>query len=250
MNTLTVTRPPMAASVEWLRTGFRLFYGSAIPWMGMSAAFFLASFGLSLIPIAGPIFLDLVTPLVMAAFMAASRSTESGEPAGILHIGAGLQDARNGLLTLGIAYMLGSQLIGLIMRLVGGDAVAQLMSAVVQPEAVSTHDLARLLDQATPAITLGTVLFFPILLAIWFAPALVLFDGFAPGKALFWSLWSCLVNWRPMLSYGLLLSLLGAATLVIPFGLGLLVFLPVAMASTYAAYCGQFVAIQEVDSSP
>jgi uncharacterized membrane protein len=245
MSALTVTRPPMAASVEWLKSGFRLFYASAIPWMGMSAAFFLASFGISLIPVVGPVLVELVSPLVVAAFMASSRAAERGEPAGILHLGAGLQGPRNALLILGAVYMLASQLVGLIMRLVGGEAVQQLVSAVVQPNGVPADELRELLDQATPAILLGTLLFTPVLVATWFAPALVLFDGFSAGKAMFWSLWACLVNWRPMLAYGLLVSLLGAALLLIPFGLGLLVFLPVAMASTYAAYNGQFVSVQE-----
>jgi uncharacterized membrane protein len=92
-----------------------------------------------------------------------------------------------------------------------------------------------------PALLTGAALFTPLLMATWFAPALALFDAFPAGRALYWSFWACLVNWRPMLLYGLMLSLLAMLALIIPLGLGLLLFLPLAMTSTYAAYRMQFV---------
>jgi uncharacterized membrane protein len=53
---------------------------------------------------------------------------------------------------------------------------------------------------------------------------------------MWWSLWACWVNWRPILVYSLILGIAGMVALMIPFGLGLLVFLPWTLTSTYAAY--------------
>lgn len=44
------------------------------------------------------------------------------------------------------------------------------------------------------------------------------------------------MNWRAILVYSLLLGLAGMIALIIPFGLGLLVFVPWTLTSTYAAY--------------
>jgi uncharacterized membrane protein len=78
-------------------------------------------------------------------------------------------------------------------------------------------------------------------MATWFAPALVTFQEFSPGNALWWSLWTCFVNWRPVLLYSLFMGAVAALAMLIPFGLGLLVFMPWAMTSTYIAFTRQFV---------
>jgi uncharacterized membrane protein len=241
MRALTVTRPPAGAAMAWMKTGFRLFTPAVVPWMGMSAAFFLAAFGLSLIPWVGPLVLELLSPFLVAAYMAAAQAAERGEPTGLIHAGAGFQRGRNALLVIGVVYMVTHLVVGQVMVLIGGDAVERLIALSVRPQEMDPDEMRAVLDRAMPALLAGAVLFTPLLMATWFAPALALFEGFPPGKALFWSLWTCLVNWRPMLLYGLLLSLLAMVALIIPLGLGLLLFLPIAMTSTYAAYRMQFV---------
>lgn len=241
MRALSVTRPPAGAAVEWLKTGFRLFIPAVLPWMGMSAAFFLAAFGISLIPMVGPMALELLSPFLVAAYMAAAQAAERGEPTGLIHVAAGYHRGRNALLVIGGVYLVAHLVVGQVMTLIGGDAVERLLSLSVRPQEMDPEQMRAVLDQAMPALLTGTVLFTPLLMATWFAPALALFEGFPPGRALFWSLWACLVNWRPMILYGLLLSLLAMVALVIPLGLGLLLFLPLAMTSTYAAYRMQFV---------
>lgn len=241
MNRLGLSRPPAMAATEWIRTGFRLFTPAVIPWMGMSAAFFLAAYGVSLIPMAGPLLLELASPFLVAAYMAAARAVERGEPTGLVHVAAGWQRGRQALLAIGVVYMVAHVLVGQAMVLVGGDAIERLMQLAARPQEMDPAEAQAVLDQALPALLTGAVLFTPLLMATWFAPALALFDAFPAGKALYWSLWACLVNWRPMLLYGLILSLLAMLALIIPLGLGLLLFLPLAMTSTYAAYRTQFV---------
>lgn len=241
MNRLGLSRPPAMAATAWLRTGFRLFTPAVIPWMGMSAAFFLAAYGVSLIPMAGPLLLELASPFLVAAYMAAARAVERGEPTGLIHVAVGWQRGRQALLTIGVVYMVAHVLVGQAMVLVGGDAIERLLELAARAQALGPNEARAVLDEALPALLIGAVLFTPLLMATWFAPALALFDGFPAGKALYWSLWACLVNWRPMLLYGLMLSLMAMLALAIPLGLGLLIFLPLAMTSTYAAYRTQFV---------
>lgn len=246
MSALTVSRPPARAAIEWIKTGYRLFTPAILPWMGMSAAFFLAAFGIGLIPVVGPLALYLLSPFLVAAYMAAAQAAERGEPTGLIHVGAGFRRGRNALLTIGVVYLVVHLMVGQVMTLIGGDAVERLLTLSTHPQEMDPDAMRAALDQAMPAVLTGTVLITPLFMATWFAPALVLFADFPPGKAMFWSLWACLVNWRPMLLYGLLLSLLGMVALIIPFGLGLLLFIPMAMTSTYAAYRTQFIAKETV----
>lgn len=225
-----------------MKTGYRLFTPAALPWMGMSAAFLLVAFGIGLIPMLGPLALELLSPFLVAAYMAAAQAAERGEPTGLIHVGAGFYRGRNALLVIGAVYLVAHLVVGQVMTLISGDAVERLLTLSVRQQEMDPDEVRAVLDQATPALLTGSLLFTPLLMATWFAPALVLFEGFAPGKAMFWSLWACLVNWRPMILYGLLLSVFGMVALVIPFGLGLLLFLPMAMTSTYAAYRTQFIA--------
>ncbi len=241
MGVLSVSRPPAAAGVEWLKTGVRLFTPAVVPWMGMSAAFFLAAYGISLIPVVGPWILELLSPFMVAAYMAAAQAAKRGEPTGLVHVGAGYYRGRNALLVMGLVYLAVHLLVGQIFSLLAGDALERILAMSGNPQAMDPEEARALLDQALPGMLVSALLYTPVLMATWFAPALAVFDDFPPGKAMFWSLWACLVNWRPFLIYGLLLSLFATVALFIPFGLGLLFFLPVAMTSTYAAYRGQFI---------
>jgi uncharacterized membrane protein len=79
------------------------------------------------------------------------------------------------------------------------------------------------------------MLFIPLLMAYWFAPALVAIDGLSALAAMKLSFIGCIRNVLPFLLYGIVMFVL---TIVasIPLLLGLLVLLPVMIASMYTAY--------------
>jgi uncharacterized membrane protein len=77
-------------------------------------------------------------------------------------------------------------------------------------------------------------------MAVWFAPALVILDD-QPG---FWALWisllACLHNAMPLLLYSIVSSVL-LLLAVIPFGLGLILWIPVMLLTIYTSYRDVFV---------
>jgi uncharacterized membrane protein len=75
----------------------------------------------------------------------------------------------------------------------------------------------------------------PMLAAYWFAPALVVLNDMKPLAALKESFLGSFRNFLPFLVYGLIMTVF-AILAVIPFGLGFLVWIPLAIASTYTAY--------------
>jgi uncharacterized membrane protein len=93
------------------------------------------------------------------------------------------------------------------------------------------------------AVMLGALLFLalslPLIMAVWFAPALVVLRGAEPWTAMKLSFSGCLKNVVPFLVYGLIAILL-AIVASVPVMLGWFVLLPVAIASIYTSYCDIF----------
>jgi uncharacterized membrane protein len=90
----------------------------------------------------------------------------------------------------------------------------------------------------------------PTLLAIWFAPALVVFQDCGPTQAMLTSLRAAIANWRPVAAYGLLLFFCGAVlpgmaiaiiSLIVPPTIA-----PYVIALTVVPYVFLFVAAQTI----
>ncbi len=95
--------------------------------------------------------------------------------------------------------------------------------------------LAALGVGAVLALLLTLLLGVPLMMAFWFAPALVALRNDEPLAAMKASFGACLSNMLPMLVYSVLgLVLAIAATL--PFALGWLVLAPMFAGSVYASY--------------
>lgn len=239
---LTVARPAAREGLAWLKAGWGWFKPAPIPWMGMTALVFLALMGVGAIPYLGGHLVEVLSPFLVAGYMSASRAAEQGQPVSFMHLGAGFApDRRIRLAIMGGVYLVGILFIDMIMRQMGGEGFQQMSQLAANPADVTPEQAQSILDQALPAVFTGLVLLTPLVMATWFAPALVVFDGFSAANALWWSLWACAVNWRPLLTYSALMGLLGIVAMVIPFGLGLLVFLPWVLCSTYAAYRAIFI---------
>lgn len=245
MPTLTISRPAAAAGLSWIKEGWRLFKMAPIPWTGMTALVFLVLMGIGMLPWLGTLAVHILSPFIVAGYLAASRAGSEGEAVTFIYLGAGWRDGRNALLVIGGVYLLATLLIFHIVGFLTGGDLEALLRQTQNPTAMTPEQARLLLDTALPALGLGTLLFTPLLMATWFSPGLAMFEGFAPGKALWWSLWACAVNWRPILLYSLILGLGGLLAVLIPFGLGLLVFLPWTLTSTYAAYRDIFASVPE-----
>jgi uncharacterized membrane protein len=79
------------------------------------------------------------------------------------------------------------------------------------------------------------LLFIPLLMAFWFAPALVVHNEVPAFEAMKLSFIGCLRNIMPFLVYGLCALVLSLIAMI-PLFLGMLVLSPVLVASIYVAY--------------
>jgi len=145
------------------------------------------------------------------------------------------------LVTVGGVHLVGSiVIVGLFYYIAGGPSLHTMLSAGRLPrEAALNLSLALLMALA---------LYTPLLMVVWFAPLLVVFEGLTPVSAMRGSFIACSKNIMPFLLYGsiLLVLLLVAAPLL----LGLLVLMPVVFCSIYASYQDIFVSEHRTVAGP
>ena len=227
---------------RWIVAGFRLFARSPLIWIVFFIIYMVLELALALfIPVIGAIGAAFLDPLLIAGFMAGCRALELGEEMELPHLFAAFSANWRQFTALGGVYLGGKMLIVIFAMVVGNVLFGPL------PEL----DFAKL-DPADPALQsalahymvialLVLALLVPLLMAYWFAPALLLFDGLSAVPAMKLSFAACVRNIMPFTVYGVV----GMALFVvgsIPLGLGLLAAIPVLFAtSLYASYRDIFV---------
>jgi hypothetical protein len=219
----------------WIVGGFNLFRQNPVIWIALFFIYLLVAMVLSIIPLVGPIVLNLLAPVFMAGFMLGCRALEMDEELEINHLFAGFKNNTAQLVTVGGIYLVGAILIvGLVFIVVGADAMAGLFGGQAD---VAQPALDAQPNPAVPGLALLIVLgaMLPLIMAYWFAPALVLFHDMKALDAMRLSFFACLRNMLPFTLYGIISAGL-LIVAMIPLGLGLLVMIPTMTASLYVSY--------------
>lgn len=218
---------------QWVVAGFRLYRKNPLL---LSAAFgllFGVVMALGLVPVVGGSLSELASPLMVAGFMAAYRALDDGNELELPNFLAGVRGPAIPLMAVGAVQLLGTLLIGKIMLGMGFDPQAVMTAAQSKKDPA---EMQAIMNQAMPAVLTGLMLFTPLIMATWFAPALILFGGARPATALGVSLRAVAKNWAAMLVNGLTLGLVLFLAALVPMLLGLLVAMPVLFGSLYASY--------------
>jgi len=218
---------------QWVAAGFRLYRKNPLLLSAAFGVLFGVVMALGLIPVVGGSLSELASPLMVAGFMAAYRALDEGNELELPNFLAGVQGPAIPLMAVGAVQLLGTLLIGKIMLGMGFDPQAVMTAAQSQKDPA---EMQAIMNQAMPAVLTGLALFTPLIMATWFAPALILFGGARPATALGVSLKAVARNWPAMLVNGLTLGLLLFLAALVPMLLGLLVAMPVLFGSLYASY--------------
>jgi hypothetical protein len=231
---------------QWVVAGFRLYRKNPLLLSAAFGVLFGVVMALGLIPVVGGSLSELASPLLVAGFMAAYRMLDDGNELELPNFLAGVRGPAIPLMAVGAVQLLGTLLIGKIMLGMGFDPQAVMTAAQSQKDPV---EMQAILNQAMPAVLTGLVLFTPLIMATWFAPALILFGGARPAIALGVSLKAVARNWAAMMVNGITLGLLLFLAALVPMLLGLLVAMPVLFGSLYASYQAIF-AVWADDTAP
>jgi uncharacterized membrane protein len=229
---------PSGRGSAWWTEGWRLFVAAPGPWIAITLIFVVLMVMIMLIPILRHVVPTLLTPVFAGGVFMGCRALDRGGGLTVGHLFASFSDRLGPLIIVGIVYLIGSLVIvavviGCMIATVGIGEFTALVSG--DPFQASFALLTSVGLGALLALLVGLLLGIPLLMAYWYAPALVVFRNDEPLAAMKASFKACLVNMLPMLVYGLL-GLVFAIAASIPLGLGWLVLGPVFAASVYASY--------------
>ena len=225
---------PAGRGWQWIVAAFRLFRKNPPIWIVLHLILILIGAGLSILPVLGPYLLYLLTPLLLGGLMSAAKDIESGQDIEIAHLFRGFRQNTSHLITVGGVYLVGQVVISGVMIMLGGPEFQQALRVGVQgidPASITPEVATRILK----ALLVGLALFVPLAMATWFSPALVILDNQSGFAAMGESVRACLRNMQPFLVYGVF-SLLLLIVAAIPFGLGLVLWIPVMVLTMYTSY--------------
>jgi len=224
--------------MEWWSNGWGLFRDSPWIWIAITMLFIAIMFVLALIPILGHIASTLLYPVLGAGVLVGARALDRGSALKVEHLFACCNARAVPLVVVALLYFAGWFLIWLIaiallVGVVGFSTLASLVSG--DPTEAGIALLSAFGIGSVIVLLLAALLGVPLIMAYWFAPALVLFRGDEPIKAMKTSFVACVRNMPPFMIYGLL-GMLFAVVATIPLGLGWLVLMPVYGATIYTSY--------------
>lgn len=199
----------------WLLEGFRLFHRQPLIWFLTLFAYWAGLVIIAMIPVLGLILPLILSPGLSFGFIALARAVDRRDLPMPLLLLSGFRSAKaKPLLQLGVVYffcLLG--VLGVAWLFDGGlgAAVSDTPADLSDPEVALGASL-RL------GLLVALVAYIPVLMAFWFAPQLVVWNSYAPAKALFYSFFAVWRNRWAFLRYTLAWALLIAfISLVVSF---------------------------------
>lgn len=248
MNT-QIRTASFGRGIGWLTDGLAYFTRNPLGWIGAMIVVFIIMLVIGVIPLGG-LLSYIVFPIFTGGIMLGCKAHAEGQQFEFQHAFAGFSAPYvTRLLLLGVFCTVLNMIMLIILMAVifialgGMDFLQQLQT--MQPE-----DIAKYVAEFSVVLLVASLLYLPILMCTWFAPALLVNTECSPIQAMLLSFKACLYNVPAFTLYGIVVFVLGILA-TIPLGLGFLILLPVFNASVYLAYLDCFdIAGQSATAEP
>jgi hypothetical protein len=187
---------PARTGILWVKLGIRTFARQPLAFTGLFFLYTAAAKILSLVPMVGLVLALAIVPAATLGLMVATQEAEKGRfpmPTVLLSAFRADRERVKAMLLLGVLYSVACMAVMALVALIAGVPES---AAPATPESMMT-------PQFQLALLVGTLLYLPVSLMFWHAPALVHWYGIAPTKSLFFSTVACLRNTGALLLFGL-----------------------------------------------
>jgi hypothetical protein len=189
---------------RWLARGWKLFIASPFMWMTMIFGYWLLVGFAGLVPYVGAAVAVVLIPAFSVSFMAMSRELDQGRPLVPALLFAGFRANLPALLLLGGIYLgTSAAILAASASIDSGHLMRWMLSGTAIPEEALAD------GSVMNAALVSLALYMPVLAAFWFAPVLAAWDGMSAPKALFYSFFATIANWRAFLAYGMVVGAVG-----------------------------------------
>lgn len=233
---------PAGRGWAWIAEGFALFGRSPGIWILTYLLFGVISSAISFLPLVS-IATYVISPIFVGGLMLGCERLDQGHNFEVRDLFAGFSTNGGKLAGVGGLFLGGMLLIlGVVLMILLPTAVLPALGQLGHGPPPSSAIIGVLIG-----VIVSLLLLVPLLMAVWLAPALIVFHDVEIMDSLLLSFRAGVRNGWPLTVYGLamlVLMLLG----VLPLLLGLLVVGPLTFTSTYAAYRDIFAV--EADAAP
>ncbi|AUH53036.1 hypothetical protein CXB49_20700 [Chromobacterium sp. ATCC 53434] len=219
---------------RWCVEAFHIVREQPLTWVLLTLVYLLIGFAVSLVPVLGRFAGALIGPLFGAGYVLAAHKSVSGGELELADLFEGFRRAPGPLILVGVIYF-ALALASVLVITIGGVAAGAGGGLLSQPAAEAGQHAAAASGTVGVLLLVMAVVMFVVSLCYWFAPALVVLNGVSAWQAIRGSLSAGLANWRPLLVAALALGLLLIPALL-PLGLGLLLWIPVAFVTAYTSW--------------
>jgi hypothetical protein len=194
----------------WVRQGIRAFWKQPLALTGLFFMFMVSLSVVSIVPLLGGFLALMLLPAASLGLMAATREVDLAKFPMPLILAVGFRNGPEGkrsMLILGVIYACGFiGVMGLSALVDGGDfAKLYLVGGSLEMDTLIKPEFQN-------AMWLSLLLYMPLSMVFWHAPALTHWHGVPVVKSLFFSTVACLRNWRAFLVFGLLWSFIFLGT--------------------------------------
>ncbi|HJU24005.1 MAG TPA: BPSS1780 family membrane protein [Casimicrobiaceae bacterium] len=234
------TRYEGRRGILWLRESYAMFARHRRAWIMLLLAYYATLLLVQALPWVGAVVAPLIKPVLSVSFLAAAWTQERGGKPAISMLLRGFRANLGALLPLGFVFVVGISIALTATALVDGGQLLDALygaapSADDDPDAATRAFVTTLQSpRVMAAIVFGALCALPTLLALWWAPALVVFQDAGPFTALRASIRAAIGNWRATLRYAIGIVVFGV---VIPTSISamLALVLPPPINATLAA---------------
>jgi uncharacterized membrane protein len=232
--TLKVAEVSPGRGAAWLFEAFGFFRKAPVAWIGLTAGWLIVTFGLILVPLIGGVVANFLQPVFFASFAITALRQAAGEPVVMGDLFLGFRRNLRALVNLGAVLLIAEIGIFALMALLG-------LPMGGSGEKFTLAEYVELLRGKEWILLLGFALTVAVKGALWFAPPLIALHDMPVSHAMRWSVYAALANLGAMILYGVVLMFLFFAA-ILPWGLGMLVMVPMMVISTYIGYRDVFEA--------
>lgn len=203
---ITFARRDARNGIFWIKRAYAMFRASPLRWLLLLFTYYvlIALLEFGPVQLVGQFIAPLLRPVFAVGFLAAAWSQERGTPPRFEHLFQGFRSNLLALVPLGAVFLAGITLAVMATTLIDDGRLIALMSGAEKPteEALASGPVQM-------AMLFGVACALPSLLALWFAPALVVFNDASALRAMGTSLRAAIANWRPIAVFCLAVFVLG-----------------------------------------
>jgi len=203
---IVFARHGAAHGFAWLKDSYAMFRRLRLAWILLLISYYMMLALVDFVPLVGGFAAPLLKPVFAVGFLAAAWTQERGGVPAIRQLFQGFRSNLPALSSLGIVFVVGMLVaVGSTAAIDGGklfDLLANPAPQNLDQDAVAQRLSDTLSDTRVQlGMLVAALCAIPTLLALWWAPALVVFQDASAVAALAASLRAAIANWRPVIRY-------------------------------------------------